>query len=124
MSVSRLPALLVFERGPTLRIELMRHLAPATVRLIWQALPLSGRIAWHEKAIIYFPVPLVVGNEKSRDWFRAGELGFMPSGSAICAFVKDTRTSKPINPIGRLLGDVSPLEAIPSGTMVVIKRME
>jgi hypothetical protein len=102
----------------------MRHLAPATVRHIWQALPLSGRVAWHDKAIIYFPVQLVIGNEKSRDQFRAGELGFMPSGSAICAFVKDTRTSKPINPIGRLLEDVSPLQGIPSGTMVMIRRME
>jgi len=68
----------------------------------------------------------------ARDKMEVGELGYWPTGSAFCIFFGKTPASKgdepraasPVNPIGRVEGDVKVFRAVRDGEIIRVERIE
>lgn len=105
----------------------------ASARAVAEALPLSGSVStWGEE--IYFPVPLELpAEDDARAAMEVGELAYWPDGRSVCVFFGPTPASEPggapravgpVNPIGRVTGDVSAMRSVTDGRDIVIKRAE
>ena len=68
--------------------------------------------------------------EEAREEMEVGELAFWPPGQALCVFFGPTpasvgdepRAASPVNPIGRLLDDPTPLRGLGSVISVEVVR--
>jgi hypothetical protein len=101
-----------------------------TAELIWDHLPINGSAStWGEE--IYFPIPVKTGlNPGARDEMERGELGYWPTGEAFCIFFGRTpmsqgdecRAASPVNPVGKILGEIEILKSVKGGAKVRIER--
>lgn len=83
-----------------------------TALAIRDALPIEADFStWGDE--IYFPIPVKMGSENSKDVVELGELGYWPPGNAFCIFYGATPGStedeilpaSPVNPIGKVKGE-------------------
>ena len=83
-----------------------------TALAIRDALPIEADFStWGDE--IYFPIPVKMGSENSKDVVELGELGYWPPGNAFCIFYGATpgstedeiRPASPVNPIGKVKGE-------------------
>lgn len=102
--------------------ELKRHLSPKTVGMISRSLPLEGNAHFHGQSIIYFETAVNSGIERQRKEFKKGDMAFSPTGGSICFFVADAATTKPMTPIGRLVGDVDALKNTKLGDVISLSQ--
>jgi len=101
-----------------------------TANEIWRALPIGGTAnTWGDE--IYFEIPVIINEEPdARADVEVGDLGYWPSGHAFCIFFGPTpvssdekpRAASPVNIFGRVVGDVTQLRNIRSGTRVSVIR--
>ncbi len=102
-----------------------------TGKALAAALPITGEAQlWGEE--IYFPVPQVVADldDTARVTVDVGDIGYWPTGRAICFFFGLTPTSVPgeirpasaVNLVGRLAGDPCCLKLVAEGTQVRIEK--
>jgi uncharacterized protein len=100
-----------------------------TARAIRKALPIEGVASiWGEE--IYFEIPVSAEVEPgARADVAVGELAYWPPGNALCIFFGATpasgssgapRAASEVNPVGRVIGDLAPLEAVAAGEAVRI----
>ena len=120
-------------RIATNKIEMLGTLNDSpTADRIWDALPIESTVnTWGQE--IYFSIPVQddLGPE-ARDHMEVGELAYWPTGSALCIFFGRTPASKgdepraasPVNPIGRVEGDVKVFRQVRDGETVVVERIE
>ena len=101
-----------------------KHLSPVTLTKIKQAAPLMGRINVYEKNFVYILTTVVTGEEKSRKEFKKGEIAFMPAGCMLCFFLQDTRSYKPMNPLGELVEGMEVLASSRRGDSIQIDSIE
>ncbi len=107
----------------TIMAKLHKHLSPVTLTRIQEAIPLSGRINFYERDFLYILTSVVTGEEKSRKEFKNGEIAFMPAGCMICFFLQDTRSYKPMNPLGEVQEGMNVLESCKRGDVLQIERI-
>jgi len=102
-----------------------------TARALADALPIIGNAQlWGEE--IYFSVPQVVAelDDTARVTVEVGDIGYWPTGRAICFFFGLTPASVPgeirpasaVNLVGRLTDDPCCLKLAPEGAPVRIDR--
>jgi hypothetical protein len=102
-----------------------------TARALADALPISGQAQlWGEE--IYFPVPWVVADldDTAAVAVNVGDLGYWPTGKAICIFFGLTPASVPgeirpasaVNLIGKVTDDPCCLKLVKAGALVRIER--
>jgi hypothetical protein len=102
-----------------------------TARALAAALPLPGSAQlWGEE--IYFPVPQVVADldDTAAVVVHVGDLGYWPTGRAVCIFFGLTPASVPgeirpasaVNLVGRVSGDPCCLKLVPEGATVRIEK--
>jgi uncharacterized protein len=103
------------------KAKLYKHLSPVTLSRIQRALPLTGRANFFERNFFYILTPVVAGEEKSKRDFRRGQVAFMPAGSAICFFLTDTKSYKPMNLLGQIEGDLEFLQEVKRGDSLEVK---
>jgi uncharacterized protein len=120
-SVSRLRLELGIIGKQSVQCELVRHLAPTTCKLLLSSLPVQGLVHKYGDLFAYFESGLVIGSEKQRTQFRRGDMGLLVANGSICIFLKDT-TSQPINPIGRVVEDLQPIELTRPGDVMILKK--
>ena len=99
---------------------------------IWEALPIEGSAnRWGDE--IYFDISVNAPLEDdAREIMAVGELAYWPVGKAFCIFFGRTpvstderpRAYSPVNILGGVVGDVSPLRAVSSGTAIRLSRVE
>jgi hypothetical protein len=102
----------------------------AAAEAIAGILPVEGVVQlWGEE--IYFSIPLELGIEPdARQDMEIGEIAYWPDGPALCIFFGPTPASRggrpraysPVNVVGRLTGDPSPLRSIPAGAGIVVEE--
>jgi len=107
----------------SIRGRMHKHLAPVTLTKIQRATPFNGRVNFYEKNFVYILTSVVTGEEKSRKEFRKGEIAFMPSGCMLCFFLQDTRSYKPMNPLGEITDGLSVLESCKRGDSIQIDNI-
>jgi uncharacterized protein len=102
-----------------------------TARALAAALPLTGSAQlWGEE--IYFPVPQVAAelDDTARAAVDVGDIGYWPTGRAICFFFGLTpasvpgeiRPASPVNLVGRLTDDPCCLKLVPEGAPVRLEK--
>jgi hypothetical protein len=105
------------------RGKILKHLSPVTIAKIVRAVPLYGRVNLFEKNFVYILTEVVAGEEKSRREFKRGEIAFMPAGGMICFFLQDSKSYKPINPLGEVTQGIETLDASRRGDLIEIKSI-
>ena len=100
--------------------RLHKHLSPVTLIRIQQSIPISGRVNLYEKNFAYILTSVVTGEEKTRKEFRKGEIAFMPGGCMLCFFLQDTKSYKPMNPLGELTEGLEVIESCKRGDSIQI----
>ena len=102
-----------------------------SAQAIFAALPIEATAnTWGEE--IYFAIPVRLEAENPREVVEPGALGYWPKGNAFCIFFGPTpasrgeeiRPASPVNPIGKVLGDLEPLKKVRAGDKVRIERAE
>ena len=102
-----------------------------TAQALADALPIDGRAQlWGEE--IYFSVPRLVAelDESATVVVNVGDLGYWPTGRALCIFFGLTPGSVPgeirpasaVNLVGRLREDPCCLKVVPEGAPVRIEK--
>lgn len=101
-----------------------------TADAVWEALPVEGTAnVWGEE--IYFDIPVTVAQaDDAREEMAVGELAYWPTGRAFCIFFGRTpvsvgdepRAYSPVNPFGRIVGDVAALREVSQGAPVRVIR--
>ena len=95
-----------------------------TATLIWDALPIESNYnKWGDE--IYFEIPVSTGPENGVSTVELGDLAYWPPGKAFCIFYGRTPVSKgdeirpasPVNPIGKVHGDVTRLKSVSSSSI-------
>ena len=119
-SVSRIPIYIVIKGKGTLTCELTRHTAPLTCSSILKGLPFENLAHRLKGDFVYVESGLVIGAEKQRTSFRAGELGYMTANGAVCIFLKDCSGYK-MNVIGRVIENLELANAVESGDTIQVK---
>lgn len=123
---------------PTLRITAGPVTATAelvdspTARLLWDALPIDGRAnRWGDE--IYFSIPVDADEEPgARAEVEVGTIAFWPPGNAFCIFWGPTPASSgqqpvaasPVNLLGKIEGDATQFDRVPSGARVRLEKGE
>lgn len=102
----------------------------AAARRIYQALPLQAVArTWGDE--VYFEVPVEEAlDESAQEVVTAGDLGYWPSGPALCVFFGPTPISGPgeirpasaVNIVGRLLGEPAVFKAVSAGATITVSR--
>jgi hypothetical protein len=101
----------------------------STARAIAQALPIeaSGN-RWGGE--IYFEIPVAAElQEGARDVLEDGELGYWPTGNALCIFFGPTpptktheiRAASDVNIVGEINEDTAKLSQVPNGAKVIVE---
>ncbi len=95
-------------------------------------LPFEGRLnTWGKE--IYFPIPVKSSITHPRDVVERGDIAYWPDGACLCLFFGPTpasrtpdevRPASPVEVVGKMEGDFSVLETIPSGSVVRIVKRE
>ena len=100
-----------------------------TAKSIVDALPIKAK-AQRWGGEIYFSIPVTTELENgSREVLEAGELGYWPTGKALCLFFGPTpasqgdeiRAASAVNIVGKMKGNWSGLADVPSGAGVLIE---
>lgn len=99
---------------------------------ILRMLPFEGRInTWGKE--IYFPIPVKSAIVHPREVVEKGDVAYWPDGACLCLFFGPTpesrvpdeiRPASPVEVVGRMVGDVTILERIPSGSIIRIAKEE
>lgn len=120
-------------RIATDKIEMLATLndTPTSER-IWEALPFESTVnTWGQEIYFSIPVQHDLGSD-ARDRMEVGELGYWPTGSAFCVFFGKTPASKgdepraasPVNPLGRIEGDVKVFRGVRDGETIRVEKAE
>lgn len=104
--------------------KLFKHLSPITLAKLQRAVPFSGRTNLYEANFVYILTSVVTGEEKARKEFKSGEVAFMPGGCMLCFFLKDTRSYKPMNPLGEIIEGLNFLESCRRGDAIEIESIK
>jgi len=100
-----------------------------TAKAIAGALPIKAK-AQRWGGEIYFSIPVAAELENGcRDVVETGELGYWPSGNALCMFFGPTpasrgdeiRAASAVNIVGKMKGDWSQLWNVPDGADVLVE---
>ena len=106
-----------------IKSKLFKHLSPVTLAKIQGSLPLSGRLNFYEKNFAYILTSVIAGEEKSKLEIKRGTVAFMPAGSTICFFLKDTKSFKPMNILGHVESGLEVLENAKRGDSLLIEKI-
>lgn len=101
--------------------ELLRYLAPLTLERLISFFPLEGNAA-RIGSILYFQVPSSpgMGVEKGRVEGEQGLLAYWPMGKAVAIYLEKTRSYSPMNPLGRITGNLPALAKVKEGRRIAM----
>lgn len=116
-SVSKVECLATIRGRGEAKVALFRHLAPLTVNAVIRSLPFDSRVNVQPAMVCLF-MDLKVGVEKQRTQFVRGETAYLASAGLLCVFLKDARSERPLNPVGRVEDGLQVFEIVRPGDVV------
>ncbi len=120
--IDRIQIKIEVEGYPPLSGMLVRHMAPRTCDSILGVLPSDSRVYLWQNSLVYFELPVSMGPEKARKFFKRGELLYWPLKGAVCIAVADGVPFSQVNQIGSVLGLLPPLGGVKTGTRVRVSK--
>lgn len=119
MSVSKIECAATIRGKGNFTLGLYRHLAPVTVTAILGELPLASR-AMVSPVMITLMTKLKTGVEKQRMEFSRGDVAFLAATGSICVFLKNVKSERPLNPVGKVEEGLEVLQQASAGDVVQI----
>jgi len=103
-----------------------------TAKAIWNSLPIESKCnIWGDE--IYFSIPISLPlDETAKEIVEMGDLGYWPTGEALCIFFGPTPISKDneirpasaVNIVGRIIGNPRVFKKISTDTKIQVKKAE
>ncbi|MGA1974637.1 MAG: cyclophilin-like family protein [Conexivisphaerales archaeon] len=122
-SFSRVPLSIIVLGKGKIKGEIIKHLAPSTSSSIIRYGRIAGRATLEEGSILIL-TPIRAGLEKPKNRFAAGDIAFLPLNGALCIFLVDTTTARPMNHVGRVTSEGDLLKEIGRGDTVIFEVEE
>ena len=122
-SISRLPVTLEITNKGFAECEMIRHLSPVSVGMIFKRLPLQDRIHKFADKLVYIETGLTIGSEKQKTRFKRGDMAYMISNGSICVFIKDSSVM-PMNPIGVVRSNLEIIEYTRAGDIMILSKTQ
>jgi len=103
-----------------------------SAKAIWDSLPIESTCnIWGDEVYFSIPVSLPL-DETAKEIVDMGDLGYWPTGKALCIFFGPTpisegdeiRPASAVNIVGKIVGDPKIFKKISSGTKVSVKKTE
>ena len=103
-----------------------------TAKAIWDSLPIESTCnTWGDEVYFSIPVSLPL-DETAKETVDIGDLGYWPTGKALCIFFGPTPTSEgdeirpasAVNIVGKIVGDPKIFKKVSAGKKVHVKRVE
>jgi hypothetical protein len=119
-SFSRVPlSISVLGKGK-IKGEIIRHLAPSTSDSIIRHKRIAGRATLEQNSVLIL-TSIKAGPEKPKNRFAAGDIAFLPLNGALCIFLAETATARPMNHVGRVTSDGGLLKKIGRGDTLIFE---
>jgi uncharacterized protein len=119
MSVSKIECAATVRGKGDFTLGLYRHMAPVTVAALLGELPLASR-AMISPGMITLMTKIKTGVEKQRMEFSKGDVAFFAATGSICIFLKNVKSERPLNPIGKVEEGFEALQKASAGDVVQI----
>lgn len=119
MSVSKVECAASVRGKGKFTLGLYRHLAPITVSAILDDLPLASRVMVYP-GMVTLLTKIRTGVEKQRTEFARGDVALLAATGSICIFLRNAKSERPLNPVGRIEEGLEALEAVVPGDVVQI----
>ena len=117
-TVSNIDVFLEINGKERISCQFKRHLSPMTVGLITRSLPMEGNAHKIGHSILYFETKINSGIERKRTDFNKGDIAFLPTEGSICFYTDDVIRGKPMTIIGKITGNIEPLNVVTSGDVL------
>jgi hypothetical protein len=121
---------IIIEAGEVLSEALLAESQAAAT--IWNSLPIESTCnIWGDE--VYFSIPLSLSlDDTAKKVVEMGDLGYWPSGKALCIFFGPTPVSKgneirpasAVNIVGKIIGNPKIFKEVSSGTRVRVTKAE
>jgi hypothetical protein len=122
-SFSRVPIEISVLGKGKLKGEIIKHLAPSTSSSIIRRGKIAGRATLEQNSVLIL-TGIKAGPEKQKNHFSAGDIAFLPLNGALCIFLSDGATARPMNHVGRVTAESSLLRKIVRGDTVIFEVEE
>jgi hypothetical protein len=122
-SFSRVPLNISVLGKGTIRGEIIKHLSPSTAGSIIRHKRIAGRATLEQNSVLIL-TNIKAGPEKAKNRFTAGDIAFLPLNGALCIFLADSDTARPMNQVGRVISDGTLLKKIGRGDTVIFEVEE
>lgn len=100
-------------------IGLYRHLAPVTVTALLDEMPIASRVMIYP-GMITLLTKIKTGVEKHRLEYTRGDVAFFAANGSICIFLKNAKSDRPLNPVGKVEEGLDSILGIAAGDVVQI----
>ena len=117
-TVSNIDVFLEINGKERISCQFKRHLSPMTVGLITRSLPMEGNAHKIGHSILYFETKINSGIERKRTDFNKGDIAFLPTEGSICFYTDDVIRCKPMTIIGKITGNIEPLNVVTPGDVL------
>ncbi len=115
----------------SLRVDGMLYTSP-TADAVWNCLPLHASVhTWGDEIYISIPVQVDLDAD-AQEVVEIGDMGYWPSGAALCIFFGPTPVSRPgeirpasaVNVFGKVTGDTERFKKIADGSAITITKAQ
>ena len=103
--------------------EIIKHLSPSTSGSIIRHKRIAGRATLEANSVLILTT-IKAGPEKPKNRFAEGDIAFLPLNGALCIFLADSSTARPMNHVGRVTSDGSLLKKIGRGDTLIFEVEE
>ena len=119
MSVSKIECAATVRGKGGFTLGLYRHLAPVTVTALLDEFPTAARATIYP-GMVLLSTKVKTGVEKQRMEFSKGDVAFLAATGSICIFLKNAKSERPLNPVGKIEAGLEVLESATAGDVVQI----
>jgi len=119
VSVSKIECAATVRGKGGFTLGLYRHLAPVTVTALLDEFPTAARATIYP-GMVLLSTKVKTGVEKQRMEFSKGDVAFLAATGSICIFLKNAKSERPLNPVGKIEAGLEVLESATAGDVVQI----
>ena len=117
-SVSKVQVKVTVQGKGEMLVDFFRHLSPVTINVLMRQMPIHGRVTMMGDSGFSVLSQLTTGVEKSRSSFSRGDVAFLSFNGSICLFLKESKTPRPMNSLGKISFGIELLDKVRTGDVI------
>jgi len=117
-SVSKVQVRVMVQGKGEMLVDFFRHLSPVTINTLMRQMPIHGRVTMMGDSGISVLSQITTGVEKSKSSFLRGDVAFLSINGSICLFLKESKTTRPMNSLGKIASGIEILDKVRTGDAV------